>query len=88
MKSTSPRQARFQSFIADMEVIGRKCHRAVRTGARTLAALRWPSLLGIAIVLACLLTIVPVVLALFVGLLLLKFVAGALFGRRPQQIVE
>jgi UPF0716 family protein affecting phage T7 exclusion len=79
---------RFQSFVADMEDIGRKCNRAVRTGARSLAALSWPALLAVAIVLACLLTIVPLVLTLFIGLLLLKLVATAVFGRRPQQIVE
>lgn len=78
----------FRSFVADMEDIGRKCNRAVRSGARTLAALPWPALLAVSIVLACLMTIVPLALTLFVGFLLLKFVAAALFGRRPQQIVE
>ena len=79
---------RFQSFMADMEDIGRKCNRAVRTGARSLAALSWPALLAVSIVLAILLSLVPLVLTLFVGLLLLKLVATAVFGRRPQQIVE
>ncbi len=78
----------FNSFVADMEDIGRKCNRAVRSGARTLAALPWPALLAVSIVLACLMTIVPLALTLFVGFLLLKFLAAALFGRRPQQIVE
>lgn len=78
----------FSNFVADMEDIGRKCNRAVRTGARSLAALPWPALLAVSIVLACLLTIVPLALTLFVSFLLLKFVATALFGRRPQQIVE
>ena len=50
---------RFQSFMADMEDIGRKCNRAVRSGARSLAAMSWPSLLAIAVLLACLLTVVP-----------------------------
>ena len=79
---------RFQSFMADMENIGRTCNRAVRSGARTLAAMSWPSLLVVAVLLACLLTVVPLVLTLFIGLLLLKLVAAAVFGRRPQQIVE
>lgn len=79
---------RFQTFVADMEDLGRACNRAVRSGARSLAALSWPALLAVSIVLACLLTIVPLVLTLFVGLLLLKLVATAVFGRRPQQIVE
>lgn len=83
MKTTA-----FQSFVADMEDLGRKCNRAVRSGARTLAALPWPALLAVSILLACLLTIVPLALTLFVGFLLLKLVATALFGRRPSQIVE
>jgi hypothetical protein len=78
----------FQSFVADMEDLGRKSHRAVRSGARTLAALPWPALLAVSILLACLLTIVPLALTLFIGFLLLKLVATVLFGRRPSQIVE
>ncbi|WP_040786016.1 hypothetical protein [Massilia niastensis] len=81
-------ESRFSSFFADMEDLGHRCARAVRSGARTLAALPWPVLLVAAILLACLLTIVPLVLTLFVGFLLLKFVAGAVFGRRPRQIGE
>jgi len=78
----------FDSFIADMKDIGRKTNRAVRSGARTLASLPWPSLLAVSIGLALILSIVPLALTLFVGFLLLKFVAAALFGRRPAQIVE
>lgn len=79
---------RFQSFVADMEDLGRKCNRAVRSGARSLAALSWPALLAVSIGLAILLSIVPLALTLFVGFLLLKLLATALFGRRPPQIVE
>ncbi|UVW29616.1 hypothetical protein [Massilia sp. H6] len=88
MKTSTIHQSRFQSFVADMEHLGRKSHRAVRSGARTLAALSWPALLAVAILLAILLSLIPLVLTLFVGLLLLKLVATALFGRRPAQIVE
>lgn len=80
--------SRFDSFIADMQDVARKTHRALRSGARTLAAMPWPALLVAAIVLACLLTIVPLALTLFVGFLLLKLIAAAVFGRRPAQIVE
>jgi 4-hydroxybenzoate polyprenyltransferase len=79
---------RFQTFVADMEDLGRKCNRAVRTGARSLATLSWPALLAVSIVLAILLSLVPLVLTLFIGLLLFMLVATAIFGRRPQQIVE
>lgn len=80
--------SRFDSFIADMQDIGRQTHRIVRSGARTLAAMPWPTLLVAAILLACLMTIVPLALTLFVGFLLLKLLAAALFGRGPAQIVE
>lgn len=80
--------SRFDSFIADLKDLGRKTNRAVRSGARTLASLSWPSLLAVSVGLALVLSIVPLALTLFIGFLLLKFVAGALFGRRPAQIVE
>ncbi|MCC2954201.1 hypothetical protein LK542_01065 [Massilia sp. IC2-477] len=80
--------SRFDSFTTDLKDIARKTNRALRTGARTLAALPWPSLLAVSIGLALILSIVPLALTLFVGFLLLKFVAAALFGRRPAQIVE
>ncbi len=82
------KSSRFDSFLADMKDIGRQTNRAVRSGARTLAALSWPSLLAVSIALALVLSIVPLALTLFVAFLLLKFVAAALFGRRPAQIVE
>ena len=80
--------SRFDSFKTDMQDIARKANRAVRSGARTLAALSWPSLLAVSIGLALILSIVPLALTLFVCFLLLKLVAAALFGRRPAQIVE
>lgn len=82
------KSSRFDSFIADMQAIRRKTNRAVRSGARTLASLSWPSLLAVSIGLALVLSIVPLALTLFVAFLLLKLVAAALFGRRPAQIVE
>lgn len=82
------KSSRFDSFVTDMKAIARSSHRALRSGARTLAALPWPSLLAVSIGLALILSIVPLALTLFVGFLLLKFVAAALFGRRPAQIVE
>jgi 4-hydroxybenzoate polyprenyltransferase len=80
--------SRFDSFVTDMHDLGRQCKRAVRTGARRLAGLSWPALLAVSIGLAILLSIVPLALTLFVGFLLLKLVAVALFGRHPPQIVE
>jgi Flp pilus assembly protein TadB len=80
--------SRFDTFTADMQDLGRLCSRAVRSASRSLMALSWPALLAMAVVLACLVTILPLVLTLFIGLLLLKLLVTALFGRRPQQIVE
>jgi 4-hydroxybenzoate polyprenyltransferase len=80
--------SRFDAFMADMKDVARKTNRAVRSGARSLAALSWPSLLAVSIGLALILSIVPLALTLFISFLLLKFVAAALFGRRPAQIVE
>jgi 4-hydroxybenzoate polyprenyltransferase len=80
--------SRFDSFMTDMQDIARKANRAVRSGARTLASLSWPSLLAVSIGLALVLSIVPLAFTLFVCFLLLKLVAAALFGRRPAQIVE
>ena len=71
--------SRFDTFMTDMKDIARKANRALRSGARTLASLSWPSLLAVSIGLA---------LTLFIAFLLLKVVATALFGRRPAQIVE
>ncbi len=80
--------SRFDSFIADMKDMARTTNRALRSGARTLAALPWPTLLAVSICLALVLSIVPLALTLFIGFLLLKFIAAAVFGRRPSQIVE
>lgn len=87
MKPTRFR-SRFRSAFADMEDLGHRCSRALRAGARTFSALPWPMLLVAAILLAFILTIVPLALMLFAAFLLLKFVAAAVFGRRPRQIGE
>lgn len=80
--------SRFDSFIADMQDLGRNCNRAVRIGARKIAAMPWPSLLAVSVLLALLLSIVPLALTLFVGFLLLKLLSAALFGSRPTNVVE
>lgn len=84
MKTTT----RFDAFVTDMKYYGRACMRTVRHTARRLAVMPWPVLLLAAILLSLVLTIVPLAIMLFVAFLLLKFVAGALFDRRPRQIGE
>jgi len=77
---------RFQSFLRNADLAGRTTWRLAKSGARYLTRMPWPVLLVLAIALAALVTIVPIVLALFVGLLVLKFVAVAVFGRPPRRL--
>ena len=86
MKTIHTPTSRFQSILRNMEVAGRTTWRLAKSSARSLRRMPWPVLLVIAIVLAALITIVPIVLALFVGLLLLKFLTIAIFGREPRRI--
>ena len=86
MKTIHTPTSRFQSILRNMEVAGRTTWRLAKSSARSLRRMPWPVLLVIAIVLAALISIVPIVLALFVGLLLLKVLAIALFGREPRRI--
>ena len=86
MKTIHTPTSRFQSILRNMEVTGRTTWRLAKSGARSISRMPWPVLLLIAIVLAALITIVPIVLALFVGLLVLKFVVVAIFGREPRRI--
>jgi hypothetical protein len=77
---------RFDVFVSDMKHYGRACMRTLRSTARRMAAMPWPVLLLTAILLSLVLTIVPLAIMLFVAFLLLKFVAGIFFDRRPRQI--
>lgn len=77
---------RFRSLMTDVKVAGRAIGRALKAGSRTLAAQPWPVLLGGALVLAFLLTIIPLALALFAIFVLFKFVANAVFDRRPRPV--
>lgn len=86
MKTIHTPTSRFQSILRNMEVAGRTTWRLAKSGARSISRMPWPVLLLIAIVLAALITIVPIVLALFVGLLVLKFLVVAIFGREPRRI--
>lgn len=85
MKTIHTPTSRYQAFLRNMEVAGRASWRVAKSAARSLSRMPWPVLLLIAIVLAALITIVPIVLTLFIGLLLLKFVMVAVFGK-PRRI--
>lgn len=86
MKTIHTTSSRFQSILRNMEVAGRTTWRLAKSSARSLTRMPWPILLVLAVVLAALVTIVPIVLMLFVGLLLLKFLVIAIFGREPRRI--
>ncbi|WP_338770982.1 hypothetical protein [Massilia sp. METH4] len=61
--------------------------RIVRHALRRLERMPWPSLLVVCVMLALLVTVLPLALTLFVLFLLVKLVAGALGGsrHRPQR---
>jgi hypothetical protein len=86
MKTIHTPSSRFKSILQNMEVAGRTGWRLAKAGSRTLARMPWPVLLLVAIFLAALLTIVPLVLGLFIALLVLKFVVSAVFGPGPRDI--
>ncbi|KQQ47174.1 hypothetical protein ASF61_00510 [Duganella sp. Leaf126] len=55
---------------------------ALRFGARTIRRLSWPALLGCAVVLAFIISILPLALTLFAIFLVFKLVMAACEGRR------
>lgn len=85
MKTIHTPTSRYKAFMRNMEVAGRTTWRLAKSGARSLSRMPWPVLLIVAMVLAAVITIVPIVLMLFIGLLVLKFIAVAVFGK-PRQI--
>lgn len=86
MKTIHTTGSRYKAFLHNMEVAGRTTWRLAKSGARSLSRMPWPVLLIVAMVIAALITIVPIVLMLFLGLLLLKFIAVAVFGKPPRRI--
>jgi len=86
MKTIHTPSSRFKAILQDMQVAGRTGLRLAKTASRSLARMPWPVLLLVAIVIAALVTIVPIVLGLFIALLLLKFLASALFGAGPRDV--
>ncbi|WBS04048.1 hypothetical protein OU994_07105 [Pseudoduganella sp. SL102] len=56
--------------------------RIVRHAMRRLDRMPWPSLLAACVMLALLITVLPLALTLFVLFLLVKLVAGALGGKQ------
>jgi predicted transcriptional regulator len=67
----------FREFAATMEDIAHDIVRACRRGARTIATMPWPAMLACCIVLAFVISILPLALFLFVLFMGLKVVIGA-----------
>lgn len=76
MKTTTT----FSSMLADVRRAFRQLMRVGAEAGAIIAALPWPALLGAAIVLAFVFTILPLVIVLFIGFLLLKLAINALFA--------
>ena len=60
--------------------------RIARHAMRRLDRMSWPALLAACVMLALLITVLPLALTLFVLFLLVKLVAGALGGQRHRDI--
>jgi hypothetical protein len=71
------KSANFRTFCDSMEDVARDIVRACRRGARTIAAMPWPAMLGCCIVLAFVISILPLALFLFILFMGVKVVAGA-----------
>lgn len=71
-----------------VDEITRAFTQALRFAARTIRRLSWPALLGAALVLAFLVSILPLALTLFAIFLVVKLVMGACDGQRGRVIKE
>ena len=69
------------------EIIG-AFSQTLRHGARTIRRMSWPALLGSALVLAFIVSILPVALTLFAIFLLIKLALGKCDGQRDRAIKE
>lgn len=73
----NPKPANFATFLDDVADACAEAWRMCKRAAVAVAALPWPALLAMAIVLAFAITIVPLALTLFVLFLLVKLAVGA-----------
>jgi hypothetical protein len=71
------KSANFRTFCDSMEDVAQDIVRACRRGARTIAAMSWPAMLACCIMLAFVISILPLALFLFVLFMAVKVVAGA-----------
>ena len=71
-----------------VDEIARAFTQALRFGARTIRRLSWPALLGAALVLAFIISILPLALTLFAVFVLFKLVTGSCDGQRGRVVKE
>lgn len=72
------KNATFASFSALLEEIGRAFAQAVRYGARAVATMSLPQLAATCIVLALVITIVPLAICLFIVFMIVKLAVAAI----------
>lgn len=68
----------FASLNELLDEIGRALMQAVRQGARAVGAMSWPQLLAACILLALVVTIVPLAICLFIFFMIVKFAVAAI----------
>jgi hypothetical protein len=79
MKNTT-----FDSFLSVLEEMGHTFTRAMRFSLRALATISWPALLVACILLAMLISIVPLVLFLFVVFMAIKLISASIVQHKKR----
>lgn len=82
------KSASFRSFCDSMEDVAHDIVRACRRGARIIAAMPWPAMLVCCILLAAVISILPLALFLFILFLGVKVVIGAFVIDRRRSVRE
>jgi hypothetical protein len=82
------KSANFRTFCDSMEDVARDIVRACRRGARIIAAMPWPAMLACCIVLAFVISILPLALFLFILFMGVKIVVGAFVIDRRRTVRE
>ena len=78
-----------QNLLGLLDEILLACSRLARFGIRTIGRLSWPALVGVAVIAAFILSILPAAMVLFAFFLLLKVAIGAcVVGRRRKHKAE
>jgi hypothetical protein len=87
-RSAPMKSANFKTFCDSMEDVARDIVRACRRGLRTIAAMPWPAMLACCVMLAILISILPLALFLFLLFMGVKVVAGAFIIDRRRTVRE